>query len=155
MVGEFPQKGKFGGKQLPLVVYDLGLFPEDLEELRTKFPWADIRQFDYTKYPPFFDVRVEKGHYAWKPALVREVYQDYNTSVLWMDASNKFSNVQKIVQGLQQGKFISNSAGHRVRFLCHNGTWDYLQKKLSPGFNRNEIAWYALRSPRAVCNARH
>ena len=130
--------------RIPLVLYDLGLFPEEHEELKSKFPWAQVRKFNYSRYPPFFNITRNKGEYAWKAAILHDVYMDYGCAVIWMDASNQYSSVSKIVDNARKGQFMSNWAGHRVRAFVHNGTWQYLTNQFGTKADwRKKIEWSA------------
>lgn len=60
-----------------LVVYDLGLH---------KYPYEGAVPY---KGPAWHDVtRPSAGGYAWKPAIIREVANQYGGVVLWLDAGN-------------------------------------------------------------------
>lgn len=56
----------------------------------------------------FFDIRIENGQYAWKPALLWEVAQEVKTGVLlWCDAGNILTHNSKEIYNiiLTQGIF--------------------------------------------------
>ena len=130
--------------RMPLVVYNLGFFPTEHQELKSKFPWAHVRKFNFSHYPPFFNITVDKGQYAWKAAILHEVYLDYGAAVIWMDASNQYSSVSNIVDNARKGQFMSNWAGHRVRAFVHNGTWQYLTNRFGTKEDwRKRIEWEA------------
>ena len=68
-----------------LVVWDLGLSALESHH----HPAVSYRVFDYAKYPDWFDISNEAGQYAWKPALLQEMSQEYRGELLvWMDAGN-------------------------------------------------------------------
>jgi hypothetical protein len=71
-----------------LVVWDLGLTEQEVCALETTFA-ISVRCFNYSKYPAYFDIRVNAGEYAWKPALLGETVQDISDgAVLWLDAGD-------------------------------------------------------------------
>lgn len=76
----------------PLIVYDLGLDVGTRCTLEDTFQGPNIhfKTFDFSKYPSYYDIRVEAGQYAWKPAILWEVVQEITTPLLlWCDAGNK------------------------------------------------------------------
>jgi len=71
-----------------IFVYDLGLTEESYQYIAKNFRII-LRRFDYSRYPSFFDINVNAGEYAWKPALLWEVAQAVKEGVLlWCDAGN-------------------------------------------------------------------
>jgi hypothetical protein len=54
-------------------MYDLGFVPAKHQELKSMLPWAHVRKFNFSHYPPFFNVTVDEGQYAWKAAILHEV----------------------------------------------------------------------------------
>jgi hypothetical protein len=70
------------------LVYDLGLSPDQREEFSAEFPALEVRRFDYSKYPAYFNIRVNAGEYAWKPVIFAEVFHEAGGCVAWFDAGN-------------------------------------------------------------------
>ncbi len=85
-----------------VVVYDLGLDRHQRKDLALSFPSADIRVFDYSKYPDYFDIRKNAGEFAWKPVIFSDVFFETRSSVCWFDAGNivtePLTRLRKIVQ---------------------------------------------------------
>jgi uncharacterized protein DUF1647 len=75
----------------PVVVFDLGLRASERSKLERRFPDAEVRTFDYSTYPDYFDIRVDAGQYAWKPVIVNRVLHEFKRPVCWMDAGNVVS----------------------------------------------------------------
>lgn len=80
-----------------LIVYDLGdLSQEFKHNLSASYPLLIWKQFDYSKYPDYYQVKVNAGEYAWKSACLYETLmcmQPGLTSnedhfLLWCDAGN-------------------------------------------------------------------
>ena len=70
-----------------LIVYDLGLTNTEREQL------PNPRIFLYEEYPAFFNINIEAGQYAWKPAIIHEVCSEKpNNPVLWLDAGCLVTN---------------------------------------------------------------
>ena len=70
-----------------LIVYDLGMTPKQIQRITKIFNY-EIRKFDYSKYPAYFNIKIAAGEYAWKPVIIAEVAKQYCGTVLWMDAGN-------------------------------------------------------------------
>lgn len=71
-----------------VVVYDLGLMEPERLHLRNSFPSADLRLFDYSQYPDYFNIKVNAGEYAWKPVIFSEIFNEFRCCICWMDAGN-------------------------------------------------------------------
>ncbi|MBK8072530.1 MAG: DUF1647 domain-containing protein [Ramlibacter sp.] len=75
----------------PWVVYDLGLDDAQRAHLATRFAWVQVRQFDFTAYPPHV---AQLAHsYAWKPALIHELVNEGVGPLLWLDAATLLHQV--------------------------------------------------------------
>ena len=71
---------------MAVVVYDLGL--SGTEVLEIEKCRVAVRRFDFESYPPWFDITVNSGEYAWKPIIVHEVLETFGGLVLWLDAGD-------------------------------------------------------------------
>jgi hypothetical protein len=99
-----------------LVVWDLGLRADQLAQIRRIAPGLEIRTFDYAAYPPWFDIRVNAGEYAWKPVIVAQMVEECSGPVLWLDAGCKITGPldEFYVHIVRNGFNSPNSAGtHR------------------------------------------
>ncbi|MGB7537545.1 MAG: DUF1647 domain-containing protein [Anaerolineales bacterium] len=109
------------------IVYDLGLDPDQRSALAAAFPAREVRRFDYSKYPEYFNIRINAGEYAWKPVIFSEVFEECRCSVGWFDAGNlltgPLTHMRKVVQW--QG-FYSPFAKPHVADWTHPGTLAYL-----------------------------
>jgi hypothetical protein len=71
-----------------LIVWDLGLTEQERTYLEGLF-MLKIRVFDYNKYPAYYNIAVNAGEYAWKPALIKETVDAEGAGLyLWLDAGN-------------------------------------------------------------------
>jgi hypothetical protein len=93
--------------------YDIGLADE---EWRSLPQWDGVvyRRFDYAAYPPYMNVAVNAGEYAWKPVIIAEVVErvradEEPSDVLWADAGCFFHGIETIASR------ISATAGLWVR----------------------------------------
>lgn len=78
--------------QQKVIVYDLGLAPASARNVAAHPAVLQLRRFRFERYPPHFDIsidsgRFERGAWAWKPAIIAEVLEQYS-AVLWMDAGD-------------------------------------------------------------------
>ena len=94
-------------------VWDLGLSETTLRQIQTKFS-MQIRQFPFEQYPPYFNIGVAAGEYAWKPVLLWKTAQELGKGqMLWCDAGNRFTgsleSLRKVIQ--RQGVYSPISAG--------------------------------------------
>ena len=73
--------------QYELILWDLGLTKK--EQVAIEYFYGTMRRFDYSKYPPYFDINVNAGEYAWKPALIYETVTALGPGTyLWLDAGD-------------------------------------------------------------------
>jgi len=111
-----------------VLAYDLGLTPSEHEDLRLSFPQVEVRVFDYSKYPDYFNIRVNAGEYAWKPVIVSDAIAEFQCPVCWLDAGTVITRrllwLRKIVNG--HGMYSPRSAG-TIRDWTHQLTLDNLQ----------------------------
>ncbi len=69
-----------------VVVYDLGLAAWHRERIGAL--GFDLKPFRFEDYPAHFDIAVNAGEYAWKPAIVVEQMRRTDDLICWMDAGN-------------------------------------------------------------------
>ncbi len=78
---------------IPLIVYNLGLSSEEKKIISLQVPSASILDFDFDRYPSFFDIKSAAGEYAWKPIIISETLLSFDR-VLWLDAGNRLANTE-------------------------------------------------------------
>ena len=95
-----------------VIIYDLGMDNSFLEKLRDEFKSVEFKSFPYEKYPSHYDIRVNAGLYAWKPAALKES-KPFPQFVVWFDAGNVVTGrlifLRKCLK--QYGFFSPYSAG--------------------------------------------
>lgn len=84
---------KFGNLNKNMfIIYDLGLADININILKVfqeKFANIIFKKFNYIHYPSWYDITINAGEYAWKPAIIYEIYKEYPDEILlWMDAGN-------------------------------------------------------------------
>ena len=112
--------------RLKVVVYDLGLSRIQRWNALQAFP-CQLRKFRYDLYPPFLDIRVNRGEYAWKPVLINEVAAHYNGIVCWMDAGNMLvDDLSRLRAFVHEHGFYSPRSSGTVANWTHPGMLDWL-----------------------------
>ena len=111
-----------------LVVFDLGLTDEECRHLSKTFPRIDIRHFDFSKYPEYFNIQVAAGEYAWKPVILSDMMNEFQTRVCWMDAGNVITKplrwMRKFINKI--GIYTPHSSG-TIGDWTHPKTLNYMQ----------------------------
>jgi len=127
-----------------IVVYDLGMNQQQVDKLKNNFQEIIYRKFEFDKYPSFFNERDEYGKlgaYAWKPAIIWDVINEFKCQVVWLDTGNlinyRFKYVRIVLSYI--GFFSPISAG-RVRDYTFPSTLKelnfpnkYLNKRMLTG----------------------
>lgn len=77
-------------------VYDLGLDETSVNELKT-IGDITIKHFDYSRYPTYYNIHINAGEYAWKPAIIHELTLELVNEgeiqyLIWCDSGNKICN---------------------------------------------------------------
>lgn len=74
-----------------IVVYDIGLTEQHnqiLKNLQSVDFLDELVTFDYAAYPKFWDIRVNRGEYAWKTGIVKQVQERYGGIIVWLDTGD-------------------------------------------------------------------
>ena len=113
-----------------IIVFDLGLAPQQAEQLRTSFPKAELRQFDFSQWPCYFNINVNAGEYAWKPVIISDVMDECQKTVLWLDAGCViFQPLALIRNAVQNAGLYSPHSSGLVGQWTHPSTSLYLSAK--------------------------
>jgi len=98
---------------IKVIVFDLGLIDSEGQCLKNTFPSIELRLFDYSKYPGYFNIKINAGEYAWKPVVLSDILSEFKCCVCWMDAGNLVTGplfwLRKITNDL--GIYSPNSSG--------------------------------------------
>ncbi|ORY02628.1 hypothetical protein K493DRAFT_312031 [Basidiobolus meristosporus CBS 931.73] len=79
-------------QQPRIVVYDLGIGDGQrvtLKEFQKQGYFHELIPFDYTEYPSFWNVHINRGEYGWKTGIIYEAAQRYPGVILWMDSGDR------------------------------------------------------------------
>lgn len=63
-----------------VVVYDIGLTAEEAKQV------PNIRTFDFSKYPSYFNMKENAGRMAFRPIITQDGSKEFGGVILWLDA---------------------------------------------------------------------
>lgn len=113
-----------------LVAWDLGLRADQRKAICRLSNRIEIRTFDYSRYPAWFDIRVEAGHYAWKPVIIAQMVREARGPVLWMDAGCKITGpLNDLYLHIVRNGFSSPSSAGTHEDWTHPAVVEYLGMK--------------------------
>jgi len=120
-----------GFKKARIVVYDLGLSKSQrkiLDLMRKKRYLTELKTFNWSVYPSFWNINIAKGEYAWKPGMVYEISKEYPGIIIWLDSGTKakkrfFENLDGFLKDFN-GFVTPQSSGHMKKWV-HKGVYDY------------------------------
>lgn len=112
--------------EMVVYVYNLGWTVEQTEHIKVTYSRAIIRNFEFNKYPSYFNIKINAGEYAWKPVLYCDLFNELKTNLCWMDAGDMVTEplvwIRRIVD--QHGFYSPRSTGD-IRKWTHPGTLEY------------------------------
>jgi hypothetical protein len=104
------------------IVYSLGLEEREYRRLKRIYPHCEVRVFDYSKYPPHFDITIDNGAYAWKPAIIWELLGEKIGPICWMDSGNVLiSELGELRRSLARRGFYSPYSPGTLKEWTHPG----------------------------------
>ena len=115
----------------PVLVWDLS-YPApkiNMSDLRAVHSTVvALRHFNFDNYPKHFDIHKSGGQWAWKPVLIKEALEEYET-VLWMDSGNlamsgRFT-ASKILKATGSTGFFSAVSRGSLWQWSHGGMMQY------------------------------
>lgn len=133
---------------IKLVVYDLGFNQKEwtsLQKRNGKHGNIVFKTFNYELYPPYFDINVNAGEYAWKPIIINDTCIEYGGVVCWMDAGNiiqhRLDELNCVIK--IEGVHSPMSSGN-INKWTHPLTLDYMKCQ-------NEFLLLANRNGACIC----
>ncbi len=115
-------------KEWPVIVFDLGFDRSQHDELTVLFPAVQVRFFDFSRYPDYFNITINAGEYAWKPVIITDILDEFKRPVCWMDAGNVLTNrlvwLRKVLYSI--GMYSPRSAGC-IQDWTHPATLKFLE----------------------------
>ncbi len=136
---QFLQSVKWYEPSVPCVVFSLGLSENEIARLKRRFPGCTLRYFEFEKYPAHYDMNIDNGAYAWKPAIVWEVLSQSDGVVCWMDAGNVLtSDLHGMIQAIRDNGFYCPYSPGTIQEWTHPGMLSFLgMKETTYGSERN------------------
>jgi len=118
---------------IDIIVWNLGLSEYNLQQLgkmirhvkyshnTTKLLGTiEVRTFQYSKYPSYFNMSINSGEFAWKPVLVVETMEDYKGIALWLDAGCIVEYpLQQVLHRINSSGFWSPWSDSEVKWFTH------------------------------------
>ena len=102
------------------IVYDLGLAPATLHNLKIRFSKYEFRHFDFSKYPSYFNITIAAGEYAWKPAIIYEVGMVATDAIIWCDAGDLIrGSLKEIYNTIKKDIIFSTVTSGDIKLWTH------------------------------------
>ena len=111
-----------------VTIWDLGLSVEQVDFISKLSKSFDIRKFDFESHPKFMDIKVDAGHYAWKPIIIEDTMETKEGILIWLDAGNVLTgrlNLLKRVT-ISKGLFSPYTDG-TIEQWTHPKTLSYME----------------------------
>ena len=111
-----------------VTIWDLGLNQGQINSIFELSNCFQIRKFDFESYPKFMDIKVDAGHYAWKPIIIEETMKSKIGILIWLDAGNVLTGRLDLLKRvtISQGLFSPYSPG-TIEQWTHPATISYLK----------------------------
>jgi hypothetical protein len=111
-----------------VTIWDLGLNQEELNSISKLSKSFEIRKFDFDSHPKFMDIKVDAGHYAWKPVIIEETMKTKIGILVWLDAGNVLSGRLDLLKRvtISKGLFSPHSPG-TIQQWTHPKTLSYME----------------------------
>ncbi|CAG8597223.1 184_t:CDS:2 [Paraglomus brasilianum] len=114
-----------------IIIYDLGLDGWQialLNSLKSAGVFTELRKFDFSKYPDFWNIKVNAGEYGWKVGILSELVRDFPGILVWLDSGSFMRtpflrNIEKL---LKNDKCIASPKSSSTLFRwTHPGVYAY------------------------------
>lgn len=114
------------------VLYDLGLSQANRAELIQRN--VSLKEFHFDRYPDFFQMTVNHGSYAWKPAIVElEMERSDKPYLVWLDAGCVVGkSFAKIGSLIRRHKIVANPSASTYK--------DWLHPRAAAAYQSSQIA---------------
>lgn len=125
---QFLKSVKERTEKIICIVYDLGLSHESIKRIEESYPFAQLKRFEYEKYPSYFNIKVNAGEYAWKPVIIKEVTDIYNgpNYLLWCDAGNILCESEYYYSELIKAEGVySPTSNETIKRWTHPSTLEF------------------------------
>lgn len=127
----YNMKETLNGLNARIIVYDLGFSNSQrktLKQLQKLGYLTELRTFQWSHYPSFWNITLSRGEYAWKPAMMAEVARDYPGKLVWLDSGTLverkyFTKLTSLLK--RYGGFISPRSSATMKVWTHPGVYEY------------------------------
>lgn len=124
-----------------LIIYNLDICEDKWKQLIIKYELKNIifKVFDYTKYPSWFNININAGEYAWKPAIIYENYLLYpEETIIWMDAGNIVkNNLHCLEMFIKENGLHTGVSSGTIKQWTYIKTIEYMNPNNVDEVNRN------------------
>ena len=124
-----------------VIVYDLDIIDEhwDLIQKTFKESYFVFKKFDYKNYPEWYNININAGEYAWKPAIINECSLDYENNILvWMDSGTLITNyLDDLNKSIDNTNLHSGTTSGTIKDWTYYKTIEMLKPINSNLQNRN------------------
>jgi hypothetical protein len=114
-----------------VIIWDLGLTSEQLSFLKEYFTEFLTLRFEFNNYPSWMNIKVEAGHYAWKPLCIYETMQLYgerSDALVWLDAGNMLTRTpDKLLEVVKNFSLYSPISDGNVAKWTHRKVLEYFK----------------------------
>jgi hypothetical protein len=106
-------------------VYDLGLAEHHIAAIKAL--GFELVRFPFEEYPAHFDIALNAGEYAWKPAIVMRELDSGTDPLIWMDSGNVLRRPLFVIRfTLATVGFYASKTSGTVEQWTHPGMYDAL-----------------------------
>ena len=109
-----------------LIIYNLGIDEPRWIKLKEHYALYNFifEVFDYSKYPYWFNININIGEYAWKPAIIHDVFNKFsNEIIIWMDAGNIIlDNLDNLRLSIEENNIHSGLTSGNIKMWTHMDT---------------------------------
>lgn len=124
-----------------LIIYNLGIDEDKWHFIKNKYSLNNFifKIFNYSIYPEWFNININRGEYAWKPAILYEVYSEFNNEIIvWMDSGNIIlNNLNELVQIINDNGIYSSITLGTIKEWTHPDTIRLLRCSNINNINKN------------------
>ena len=124
-----------------LVIYNLGIDEDRWQSLKNNYDLNNFifKYFNYSIYPEWFNININRGEYAWKPAIIYQTFNDYKDDIIvWMDSGNIiYNNLEELFIFIRENGIHSGNTSGDIKTWCHPNTIKLLKCDDIHRVNRN------------------
>ena len=85
----------------------------------------------------FLNININAGEYAWKPAIINEVANQYKGIIIWCDAGDIFYNVDTLIYVVKNNYLYTPTSSGSINERTDIRTLNILSKKYDININFN------------------